>query len=66
VEAPIRFRRRHLHSVSWLLQLEILERTLFWVKEVLVECIRAVWKIPVRLVELIIFVLFIKEEKMKL
>lgn len=66
MEAPIRFRRRHLHSASWLLQLEILERSPFWVKEVLVECIRAVWKILVRLVELIIFELFIKEEKMKL
>ena len=41
---------RFLHFVNWQQQQIILEQNAFWEKEVLVECIKGVWRVQIRLV----------------
>lgn len=36
------------HSASWQLQLETLDQNVFWVREVLVEYTKGVWKVLIR------------------
>lgn len=49
MEGLIALQHRLLYSVSWQLQLEISEQNVFWVRAALVEYIKDVWKVPIRL-----------------
>ena len=44
----ITLQHRHSRSVSWQLQLEILEMIVFWEREALVESTKGVWKVLIR------------------
>lgn len=50
MEDPITLQHRLFLFVSWQLQLGILGVNVYWVKEVLVEYTKGVWKVLIRLV----------------